>query len=153
MADSGHWQERARRIEDKLSDALHERLIQRFVDRRAATLVRRLRAGGDLLAAIKPGGEVVVEGEFVGRLEGFNFRLDGTVEGEDAKPLLTAARRVLSGQPGLWRKEPAARTRKRGGESITSAEPIGTEPSARAGVPSGGFNRSNHNRICVPLVP
>ena len=98
LADSGHWQERARRIEDKLSDALHERLTQRFVDRRAATLVRRLRAGGDLLAAIKPGGEVVVEGEFVGRLEGFNFRLDSTVEGEDAKPLLTAARRVLSGE-------------------------------------------------------
>ncbi len=98
LDDSGHWQERARAIEDKLSDALHERLTQRFVDRRAATLVRRLRGGEDLLAAIKPGGEVLVEGEFVGRLEGFRFRLDGAVEGEDAKPLLSAARRALSGE-------------------------------------------------------
>ena len=30
------WQERTRAIEDRLSDALHERLTQRFVDRRAA---------------------------------------------------------------------------------------------------------------------
>ncbi|MCH6586864.1 MAG: disulfide oxidoreductase, partial [Proteobacteria bacterium] len=98
LGDAGHWQERARAIEDKLSDALHERLTQRFVDRRAATLVRRLRAGDDLLAAVKADGEVVVEGEFVGRLEGFRFRLDGTVEIEDAKALLTAARRALAGE-------------------------------------------------------
>jgi ATP-dependent RNA helicase SUPV3L1/SUV3 len=98
LGDAGHWQERARAIEDKLSDALHERLTQRFVDRRAAILVRRLRAGDDLLAAVKADGEVVVEGEFVGRLEGFRFRLDGTVEVEDAKALLTAARRALAGE-------------------------------------------------------
>ena len=98
LDDAGHWQERTRAVEDKLSDALHERLTQRFVDRRAATLVRRLRAGDDLLAAVKADGEVVVEGEFVGRLEGFRFRLDGTVESEDAKALLTAARRALAGE-------------------------------------------------------
>ena len=98
LGDAGHWQARTRAIEDKLSDALHERLTQRFVDRRAATLVRRLRAGDDLLAAVKADGEVVVEGEFVGRLEGFRFRLDGTVEDEDAKALLTAARRALAGE-------------------------------------------------------
>ncbi|MCH8808676.1 MAG: hypothetical protein IH993_02415 [Proteobacteria bacterium] len=98
LGDAGHWQERTRAIEDKLSDALHERLTQRFVDRRAAALVRRLRAGDDLLAAVKADGEVVVEGEFVGRLEGFRFRLDGTVEDEDAKALLTAARRALAGE-------------------------------------------------------
>ncbi|MGH6913932.1 MAG: helicase-related protein, partial [Geminicoccales bacterium] len=43
LADSVHWQERARAIEDRLSDALHDRLTQRFVDRRAAFLVRRLK--------------------------------------------------------------------------------------------------------------
>ncbi|MFQ5773077.1 MAG: helicase-related protein [Kiloniellaceae bacterium] len=105
LADAGHWRDRARVIEDKLSDALHERLTQRFVDRRAAMLVRRLRAGDDLLAAVKPDGEVLVEGAFVGRLEGFRFRVDGTVEGEDAKPLLTAARRALLGEiPGRVRR-------------------------------------------------
>jgi len=95
LDDGAHWQGRAREIEDKLSDALHERLTQRFVDRRTATLVSRLRSGGALLAAIKPDGEVVVEGEVAGHLEGFHFRLDSAVSGPDAKPLLTAVRRVL----------------------------------------------------------
>jgi len=98
LADSAHWQARAREIEDRLSDALHDRLTQRFVDRRAATLVRRLRSGDELLAAVTKAGDVVVEGERVGRLEGFRFRLDEGVAGADAKPLLTAARRVLAGE-------------------------------------------------------
>ncbi|MEE9210149.1 MAG: disulfide oxidoreductase, partial [Kiloniellales bacterium] len=103
MDDGAHWQGRAREIEDKLSDALHERLTQRFVDRRTATLVSRLRAGGELLAAIKPDGTVLVEGEIAGRLEGFHFRLDttvsgGAISGPDAKPLLTAVRRVLAAE-------------------------------------------------------
>jgi len=104
MTDASHWQERAREIEDRLSDSLHDRLTQRFVDRRAAMLVRRLGAGGDLLAAVKNNGDVLVEGEFVGRLEGFQFRADGTVDGTEAKPLLTAARRALTGtMPGRVR--------------------------------------------------
>jgi len=95
LEDAAHWQGRARAIEDRLSDALHDRLTQRFVDRRTAVLVRRLRDGGELLAAVRANGEVLVEGEFVGRLEGFRFLLDTTVDGEEAKPLLTAARRAL----------------------------------------------------------
>jgi len=95
LEDTAHWQGRTRAIEDRLSDALHDRLTQRFVDRRTAVLVRRLRDGGDLLAAVRANGEVLVEGEFVGRLEGFRFLLDTTVDGEEAKPLLTAARRAL----------------------------------------------------------
>ncbi|MFQ6016839.1 MAG: helicase-related protein [Kiloniellaceae bacterium] len=98
LVDNNHWQERAREIEDKLSDALHDRLTQRFVDRRAAMLVRRLRAGDDLLAAVQPSGDVLVEGEFVGRLEGFRFRVDSSVAGDAAKPLLSAARRALAGE-------------------------------------------------------
>ncbi|HIP80197.1 MAG TPA: disulfide oxidoreductase, partial [Kiloniellaceae bacterium] len=75
LDDSDHWQERARAIEDSLSDALHERLTQRFVDRRAAFLVRRLRGDSDLIGAVRKNGEVVVEGEFVGRIAGFRFEL------------------------------------------------------------------------------
>jgi ATP-dependent RNA helicase SUPV3L1/SUV3 len=104
LADAGQWQDRARDIEDRLSDALHERLTQRFVDRRAAMLVRRLGAGGDLLSAVKANGDVLVEGEFVGRLDGFQFRADETVAGAEAKQLLTAARRALAGaMPGRMR--------------------------------------------------
>ena len=98
LADNAHWQGRARAIEDALSDALHERLTQRFVDRRTAVLVRRLRGEGALIGAVRKNGEVLVEGEFVGRLEGFEFRPDEEVSGEDARPLLTAARRALGGE-------------------------------------------------------
>jgi ATP-dependent RNA helicase SUPV3L1/SUV3 len=98
LADNEHWQGRARAIEDALSDALHERLTQRFVDRRAALLVRHLRGDGELVGAVRKNGEVLVEGEFVGRLDGFQFRPDEKAAGEDTRPLLTAARRALTGE-------------------------------------------------------
>ncbi|MCC7271652.1 MAG: disulfide oxidoreductase [Alphaproteobacteria bacterium] len=94
VTDAAHWQERARAIEDKLSDALHDRLTQRFVDRRAALLVKRLKGDGELLAAVTREGEVVVEGHHVGRIEGFRFRADA-LGADEARPLLAAARRVL----------------------------------------------------------
>ncbi len=93
--DAGGWRETTRAIEDRLSDALHERLTQRFVDRRTATLVRRLKTGEELLAAVRRGGEVAVEGEDVGRLEAFRFRLDHSISEEDARPVLAATRRAL----------------------------------------------------------
>ena len=79
LNDSDHWQAKARAIEDSLSEALHERLTQRFVDRRAAVLVRRLREDGELIGAVRKNGDVVVEGEFVGRFAGFRFALDEDV--------------------------------------------------------------------------
>ena len=98
LEDAAHWQGRTRAIEDRLSDALHDRLTQRFVDRRAAVLVRRLKDGDALLGAVRPTGEVLVEGEFVGRLEGFRFSLDEAAGSGDAKALLTAARRALASE-------------------------------------------------------
>jgi ATP-dependent RNA helicase SUPV3L1/SUV3 len=95
IADPLAWQERTRALEDRLSDALHEKLTQRFVDRRTAGLVRSLEKGGPLLAGVQPGGAVVVEGHPVGRLDGFRFMADITALGDDAKPVLTAARRAL----------------------------------------------------------
>jgi ATP-dependent RNA helicase SUPV3L1/SUV3 len=95
IADPLGWQERTRALEDRLSDALHEKLTQRFVDRRTAGLVRSLEKGGPLLAGVQPGGAVVVEGHPVGRLDGFRFVADITALGDDAKPVLTAARRAL----------------------------------------------------------
>ncbi len=104
VADSAHWQARARAIEDRLSDALHEGLTQRFVDRRTAALVKRMNEGSDLIGAVRRNGEVLVEGEYVGKLDGFAFTLDNQVPGTDTRPLLTAARKALSGEiPGRVR--------------------------------------------------
>lgn len=81
LHDAQGWQQRTRAIEDKLSDALHQRLIQRFVDRRTASLVGRMQGNRDLSAAVNSAGEVHVEGHFVGMLDGFRFNPDPTVTG------------------------------------------------------------------------
>jgi len=99
LADALHWQERTRAVEDRLSDALHERLTQRFVDRRTAHLVSRMKARQDLLAAVSAHGDVLVEGHFVGRLEGFRFVPDSGPDGTAAERAVTgAAHRALKGE-------------------------------------------------------
>ena len=95
LKDPVHWQGQTRAIEDRLSDALHERLTQRFIDRRSATLVRTLKDGRELLGGVRADGEVVVEGHPVGRLEGFRFVPDAPERSEEAKSLMSAARRAL----------------------------------------------------------
>ncbi len=94
ITDPVHWRERARAIEDRLSDALHARLISRFVDRRAAILSRRLRDGDELTAAVKPDGTVTVEGHRVGRLAGLRFTPDAP-DSRTPRPIVTATRRIL----------------------------------------------------------
>ncbi|MFN4090286.1 MAG: helicase-related protein, partial [Alphaproteobacteria bacterium] len=100
LENPAEWQERSRAIEDRLSDALHERLTHRFVDKRAAVLVRRLRDGGELMGAVTLAGTVLVEGEQVGRMAGFRFEPDAVGVGEDAKPLMAAAQRILRTEIG-----------------------------------------------------
>jgi ATP-dependent RNA helicase SUPV3L1/SUV3 len=97
------WQEEARGIEDRLSDALHDRITQRFVDRRSAFLVRRLASDDELTASVSSAGEVRVEGAYVGRLDGLHFVPDA-VDGIEMRMVNAAANRVL-------RSEIAARAR------------------------------------------
>jgi ATP-dependent RNA helicase SUPV3L1/SUV3 len=103
VADAAQWQARAREVEDLLSDALHERLTSRFVDRRAALLLRRLEGSErtDLLSAVTRRGEVVVEGHPVGHIEGFAFVPDPLAEGEARRLVLRAARRALRAEMPL----------------------------------------------------
>ncbi len=89
--DESHWREETRAVEDRLSDALHSALTQRFVDRRTSVLLRRLKQKEDLVAEVNDKGEVTVEGQFVGRLEGFRFQQDATGSSEEAKTLRQAA--------------------------------------------------------------
>jgi ATP-dependent RNA helicase SUPV3L1/SUV3 len=94
LADADGWQERARALEDKLSDALHERLTQRFVDRKTAVLVRRLREREQLVAAVTRDRRVVIEGEEVGRLDGFRFvAADAEVAG--SSQLMSSTNRAM----------------------------------------------------------
>ncbi|MGB3278016.1 MAG: helicase-related protein, partial [Pseudorhodobacter sp.] len=63
VADESHWREETRAVEDRLSDALHARLTQRFIDRRTSVLMRRLKQKESLVAEVNDKGEVTVEGE------------------------------------------------------------------------------------------
>jgi ATP-dependent RNA helicase SUPV3L1/SUV3 len=97
--DESHWRGATRAVEDRLSDALHGALTQRFVDRRTSVLLRRLKQKESLVAEVNDKGEVTVEGQFVGRLEGFRFRLDASATPEEGKTLRAAA--VASLKPEL----------------------------------------------------
>ncbi len=96
LRDENHWRDETRAVEDRLSDALHQRLTQRFVDRRTSVLLRRLKQKEALLAEVNDKGEVTVEGEFVGRLEGFRFSPDKTAQGAEAKALKSASLQALT---------------------------------------------------------
>jgi ATP-dependent RNA helicase SUPV3L1/SUV3 len=98
LADPEHWQGTTRTIEDKLSDALHERLTERFVDRRTSVLMRRLRENATLDTEISKTGDVIVEGHTIGRLDGFMFAPDAAEAGSEAKALQAAAQKALAGE-------------------------------------------------------
>jgi len=95
LTDSAHWVELARRVEDKLSDALHDRLTQRFVDRRSSVLLRQLRQQGSLSVNVGNDGDIEVEGQPIGRLKGFSFHADPSAAAQDFKLLESAADKVL----------------------------------------------------------
>jgi ATP-dependent RNA helicase SUPV3L1/SUV3 len=98
LRQPGHWQSVTRQVEDRLSDALHERLAQRFVDRRTSVLMRRLRENAMLEAEITTSGDVMVEGQHVGHLSGFLFSLVPQTDGEAAKTLHAAAQKALASE-------------------------------------------------------
>jgi ATP-dependent RNA helicase SUPV3L1/SUV3 len=98
LADPEHWQDVTRAVEDKLSDALHERLTERFVDRRTSVLMRRLRENTVLETDISKSGDVMVEGHAIGRLDGFMFTPDASTAGSEAKALAGAAQKALAGE-------------------------------------------------------
>ncbi len=117
LQDPEHWQERTRAVEDKLSDALHERLTERFVDRRTSVLMRRMRENTALETDIGKTGEVVVEGHTIGRLDGFTFTPAASAAGSEAKTLAGAAQKVLASEIDAR----AARLARAGDEQLVLA--------------------------------
>jgi ATP-dependent RNA helicase SUPV3L1/SUV3 len=97
LKEPAKWAERTRQVEARLSDALHERLTQRFVDRRTAVLVRDIGARGSdaLPVTVAADGEVSVGPEPIGHLSGFDFRVDPNARLADKRLLLAAAERRL----------------------------------------------------------
>ena len=94
--DETHWRGATRAVEDRLSDALHGALTQRFVDRRTSVLMRRLKQKEAIVAEVNETGNVTVDGEFVGRLDGFRFVPDKAASGHEAKMLSQASVSALA---------------------------------------------------------
>ena len=87
---------RARAVEAKLSDALHARLTERFVNRRTTLLMKSLgQDAGALPVTLEPDGHLTVEGESIGRLEGFRFHVDPAAGVADRRMLLAAGEKAL----------------------------------------------------------
>lgn len=100
LVDPAVMAERAQAVEEKLSDALHERLTQRFVDRRTAVLMRDVggKGAGEFPVIVDDEGEVSVGNYPIGRLEGFHFKVDPAARHADRKMLLATAERRLGGE-------------------------------------------------------
>ncbi|MGE3143715.1 MAG: helicase-related protein [Hyphomonadaceae bacterium] len=96
LADAAEWRARTREIEDRVSDALHAALAQRFIDRRTSALLKGLRREDALLAGVSETGEVTVEGHYVGRLEGLTFVADPRALGLEGRAVRNAAQRALA---------------------------------------------------------
>jgi ATP-dependent RNA helicase SUPV3L1/SUV3 len=98
VEDPEEWRAAAREVEDRLSDALHLRLTQRFVDRRTSVLMRRLKQKERLVAEVNEQGEVTAEGHVLGRLDGFRFTPDPDATGEAARTLRAASTEALKAE-------------------------------------------------------
>jgi ATP-dependent RNA helicase SUPV3L1/SUV3 len=109
--DETHWREATRAVEDRLSDALHGALTQRFVDRRTSVLMRRLKQKEAMVAEVNDQGAVSVEGEFIGRLTGFRFVRDKAAAGQEARTLEQASLAALAPHFHLKADSCGARTR------------------------------------------
>ncbi|NIJ37843.1 ATP-dependent RNA helicase SUPV3L1/SUV3 [Sphingopyxis panaciterrae] len=96
IAGAAGWTEQTQALESRLSDALHAALAQRFVDRRLALLLRDAGQRNTALpVAVGLDGTVAVDGEAIGTLKGFQFKVDPVARASDHKMLLAAAEKHL----------------------------------------------------------
>ena len=95
LARNDHWRDITRDLEERLSDKLHEALMQRFIDTRTSALLKALDADEAPRPEVTPEGQVIIEGHVVGELKGLMFKpaqADSLVEG---KTLRQAANRAV----------------------------------------------------------
>lgn len=98
LINRNHWQEQTRAIENRLSDALHDQLILRFVDRRTSILQMRLRENTVFGAEVTSNGEIFVDDQQIGHLNGFQFVSNETRNFRDEKAFRTIAMKALTNE-------------------------------------------------------
>src|SRR5690606_8916254 len=88
------WRDKTRALEERLSDALHERLTARFVDRRTSVLMRALHVRDEVLADVGEDGVISIEGHAVGKLTGVSFEAERGASALEDRALRAAAHRA-----------------------------------------------------------
>jgi ATP-dependent RNA helicase SUPV3L1/SUV3 len=131
LEDAAAWASRTRALEDRLSDTLHERLMQRFVDRRTSALMRGLeQSSGPTLGGIASDGAVIVEGHLVGRLIGLHFEPERGASPLETRALRGAVERAVTPEIARRLHEIAGETDEAfalapGGAILWRGHPIG----------------------------
>ena len=98
LHNAEEWQDKTRRVEDILSDALHDRLMQRFVDRRSHHVLRQAKNDGTLTATLSPDGTVLAANRVLGHLNGWFFTMDEQTSNADKPALTKIAQQLLHTQ-------------------------------------------------------
>ena len=95
LADPAHWQGVSRSVEDRLSDALHNKLMGQFVDRKTSALMRRLAGREVIVANIEDNGDILVAEEYMGRLNGLQVERDPRLKGVPAGTARAAVEKAI----------------------------------------------------------
>ena len=100
VENQDYWVERTKLLEDKLSDRLHEELTKSFIDKRASILARGLKQNFDLKTEIKDGKKIIIDGQYIGEIQGIKLKLDLKADAMDTdiKSLKKAARKGIGSE-------------------------------------------------------
>ena len=74
------WQEKTRTIENNLSDKLHEKLTNRFIDLSASYFVNMKKAGLTPDIKVTKDKSIILEGQIYGHIYGFNLELSNSIK-------------------------------------------------------------------------
>ena len=94
IENQDYWIERAKYLEDKLSDRLHDELTKSFIDKRASVLAKGLKQDIIFETKIIENEKVMINNQFIGNLKGLKLELDfkiGDLD-SDIKSLKKASR-------------------------------------------------------------
>jgi ATP-dependent RNA helicase SUPV3L1/SUV3 len=95
VENSDYWIQLTKKIEDALSDRLHEELTKSFIDKKISILARGLKQNIVLKTEVSEDHKVLIDGQYVGELKGLKFIIDFTSKNLDAdlKSIKKAARK------------------------------------------------------------